>query len=356
MNGTPRTQSRATLLTPLLTPMSTPKTESEGMSWETKGQRQPVSPKKPKALHGILKQKGSKQELQAAHAGEKADLRHRPSICEKCKHEMSTSSEPVPSMKQLGSTGIQSTELSETIARLEAERMAAEVEALHPKPPSLTPSSSSSEKSAGGAAADKSGTVAHSPAKFVASHEPCTTIVESLQEAHPASSLVAPNLELTMKPTTMEPKILNRVVNTKHEVGTQADPAEPNQTTSRTTMVPHPGHGSPSLPSSRFREEILDATRSTPALPVTAPAVIDSTPLAASTTAVASAGSSTSSGDPALISPGNSALENDASQETHVDNEALRQKRPRRRWHPKVTARSVWTALRKPKPKHGRLE
>jgi hypothetical protein len=114
MNGTP---SR----TPLMTPVVTPRVEIEGMSWDT----DPVPPAKSqkptsKVLHGILKPRGPRKddESPVAQMDHDRELHHHPSVCESCKQEIGVPLTPSASR-----------EISEAIARLQAEKMAAEVEA-----------------------------------------------------------------------------------------------------------------------------------------------------------------------------------------------------------------------------------
>jgi hypothetical protein len=113
VSGTP-------LRTPSITPVVTPRVEIEGMSWET-NPAPPIKSPKPtsKVLHGILKPRGArKEEPHVEQADHDKQLQHHPSVCESCKQEIGVPLTPCASR-----------EISETIARLQAEKTAAEVEA-----------------------------------------------------------------------------------------------------------------------------------------------------------------------------------------------------------------------------------
>ena len=113
VNGTP---SR----TPLMTPAVTPRVEIGGMSWET-NPVPPIKAPKPtsKALHGILKPRGPPKEgAPLAQEDHDRQLHHHPSVCESCEQGIGVPLTPSASR-----------DISEAIARLQAEKMAAEVEA-----------------------------------------------------------------------------------------------------------------------------------------------------------------------------------------------------------------------------------
>jgi hypothetical protein len=147
VNGTP---SR----TPLMTPVVTPRVEVEGMSWETHPVP-PIKAPKPtsKALHGILKPRGPrKEEPPATQMDHDKQLHHHPSVCESCKQEIG-----VPLSRSA------SRDISEAIARLQAEKMAAEVEASRSTDQPVTHRSPLSEKSLADAMHNKTEPVKKTP-------------------------------------------------------------------------------------------------------------------------------------------------------------------------------------------------
>lgn len=354
MGGTPRTQSRVALFTPMLTP----KTEPEGMSWETAETLQHPTPQQPRILHGILKQKGSKQDLSMAHAEHDVELRHRPSVCGKCNQEICMTAPPTASTKLWHPTTMQGPGVSEAIARLEAERMAAEVEAQQPKPPSLTPSGSSSEKSTGSARTKPA--IKATSWKQIADI-PVTVDRETVSSSIPEMSpLPAPVISsgsspVVAGPSTTKHHMLSRAANTMHALGMRRDSfstsALPEMENAQIPLVQTPISQS----TSRFHEDIPPATKSTPALATTSLALVD-TAIDQGPGKSAPAPLQMPLTPPASVSPRSSAMENDPFAEFLLNRKTSNQPQTRPRWYPAVKARSLWMALRKPRPKRNKQQ
>jgi hypothetical protein len=214
VNGTP---SR----TPLLTPVVTPRVEVEGMSWET-NPAPPINAPKPtsKVLHGILKpQSPRKADPPSEQEDHDKQLHHHPSVCESCKQEIG-----VPLSRSA------SRDISEAIARLQAERMAAEVEEASrsiDQPQNLR--SPSSEKSLADALHNKTEPVVNTPTQSAkASAQEKTrqvpTTLSTRSSVSLASSVQEPELE---EPTHTQS--LTRAASTIHlkDVEPNVPQAEP---------------------------------------------------------------------------------------------------------------------------------
>ncbi|KAM0717076.1 hypothetical protein Q7P37_006928 [Cladosporium fusiforme] len=256
MNGTPRTQSRVALFTPMLTP----KTEPEGMSWESDPIRSPQPPQPQKTLHGILKQKGSKQELATTHTDHNPELRHQPSVCEKCNQEICAMTPPAVSTKLWLPATMQDPGVSEALARLEAERMAAEVEALHPKPPSLTPSGSSSEKSASSSAGSKREAPPRSWKEIA--NVPVTVDQEVVSSSIPETSplpapvISTPYSQAVAEPPTTRQNMRNRAANALQVLSARRDSFSTGALPQTSATQPALGQTPMSQSTSRFHEDI----------------------------------------------------------------------------------------------------
>jgi hypothetical protein len=96
-------------------------------------------PLPPRPQRGILKQKRSVPDLPMTSTDANAELTNRHTRCENCK--LGTGPALTPTVSQDAA-------MSELIARLHAAEIAAEVEALQPKTPSLVSSNASSDRSA----------------------------------------------------------------------------------------------------------------------------------------------------------------------------------------------------------------
>lgn len=320
MNGTPRSQSRTELATPMLTPAK----EVENMSWDTQATPPQMPPRSVKAPPGLQK-KTSLGELYDRHASHKNASRRRPSICGECKQE------------------------SEAIARMEAEKMAAEVEAHQPKPASLTPSQSSSEKSSKGSTGKKIKSIL-TPSKAADKDTSAVHKVagpDSVQEHLVMADSATPVMD--EEPTVAEMAEqyrLRRAATTIHAMNARRDFHKRGKSAASTAMQPYKAHETAVPVASRFQEDIPATTQSTPAPPTSPAHLVEASNVHALTRTAANPAAATHQ---CILSPENSALENDASQETHE------QTHPRPRWRPVAKVRSVWMALLKPKLKRDKM-
>lgn len=236
--------------------------------------------------------------------------------------------------------------------------MAAEVEAQQPKPPSLTPSGSSSEKSTGSAKTKPA--IKTTSWKQIADI-PVTvdreTVTSSIPEITPlpAPVISSGSNSVVAGPSTTKHHVLSKAANTMHALGVRRDSfstsALPEMGSVQIPLAQTPMSQS----TSRFHEDIPPATKSTPALATTSPTLIDAA-VDQSPGQSAPAPLQMPLTPPASVSPGSSAMENDPFAEFLLHRKTSNQPQTRPRWHPAVKARSLWMALRKPRPKRNKQQ
>lgn len=235
-------------------PVDTPKVETENVSSaHNQLLTKLLPPKKKKAPRGILKQKNSGQVTSTSLdlTDQDLQLQHRPSRCEHCRLGMELVLKPTHSQSSI----------REVIARLHAAEMAADVEALHSKPSSLAPSKSSSEKSATMNKGEKS---AEGTAVSAQETSSPTAVPKDPLQVHHARHFQPPTAMMPVDDEESQQHRLAKAATTIHMQGIQPNIVQ------KTDLAAPAAPGSTDRPvvsqASRFREDMHDASRSTPAL------------------------------------------------------------------------------------------
>ena len=226
--------------------------------------------------------------------------------------------------------------MSELVARLHAAEIAAEVGALHPTPPSLANSKSSSEKSAVGSVTNKVEATTAQPKPGVDAatsmqDDPCQSSISDCQ------TMVSGVSTQEMPPLSSSLQNINQQDLTK--AATETNAAEVQIDASKTTASVEasapsvPSIQPASTPKSHFQENIPDGAKSMPAFPTMPNAIRTYNMGLSATNAMCADAAPPSSPTAGLTEP---------AKHTH------QKSKPRRmRWSPISRVHQGWMALRK---------